>query len=101
LPQIDRGTGHLVLSKAQRGGHSINPKAKSSKHCLSRSAVFKHFWSGKEINEADLAYVLEQHPQLAVLQQCIHGFRQTYADNSVELLGLFIRTYSDCGFKSF
>ncbi|MCL2164336.1 MAG: transposase [Oscillospiraceae bacterium] len=85
--------------KRNAAGTQINPKAKSSKHYLSRSAVFKHFWSGKEINEADLAYVLEQHPQLAVLQQCIHDFRQIYADNSVELLGLFIQTYSDCEFK--
>ena len=86
--------------KRNTAGAQINPKAKSSKHYLSRSAVFKHFWSGREINEADLAYVLELHPQLVVLQQCIHDFRQIYADNSVELLGLFIETYSACGFKS-
>ena len=36
--------------KRNAAGAQINPKAKSSKHYLSRSAVFKHFWSGKEID---------------------------------------------------
>jgi len=51
----------------------------SRKHYLSRNAVFKHFWSGKEIDEADLAHVLEKHPSLIVLRQCIYDFRQIYA----------------------
>jgi len=86
--------------KRSAAGAPINPKAKSSKHYLSRSAVFKHLWSGKAINEADLTYVLEKHPCLAVLQQCIHDFRQIYEESSVELLGSFIETYSDCGFQA-
>ena len=85
--------------KRNAAGTQINPKAMSSKHCLSRSAVFKHFWSGKEIDEMDLAYVLDKHPNLAVLQQCIHDFRRIYAENSVELLGAFIETYNACDFK--
>jgi hypothetical protein len=85
--------------KRNTAGAQINPKAKSSKHYLSRSAVFKHFWSGKEIDKADLAYVLEKYPQLLILQNCIHDFRQIYAESSVELLGHFIETYSDCEFK--
>ena len=84
--------------KRNAAGTQINARVKSSKHYLPRSAVFKHFWSGKEINPADLAYVLEQHPQLIVLQNCIRDFRQIFAQSSVELLGLFIQTYSDCGF---
>jgi transposase len=74
--------------------------AKSGKHYLSRSSVFKHLWSGKAIDEADLAYVLEKHPCLSVLQQCIHDFRQIYEEGSVELLGSFIEAYSDCGFQA-
>jgi predicted transcriptional regulator len=85
--------------KRNAAGTHINPKAKSCKHYLSRSAVFKHFWSGKEIDEADLAYVLDKYPQLVVLQQCIHDFRRIYAESSVELLGHFIETYSACEFK--
>jgi len=85
--------------KRNATGTQINPNVKSSKHYLSRSAVFKHFWSGKEIEEADLAYVLEKYPQLTVLRNCIQDFRRIYAENSIELLGAFIETYSACDFK--
>ena len=86
--------------KRNTAGFQINPKAKSSKHYISRSAVFKHFWSGKEIDEADLAHVLEKHPRLIVLQQCIYHFRQIYEKSNVELLGAFIETYTACDFKA-
>jgi hypothetical protein len=89
----------IPYSPKRNAGAQINLKAKNNKHYLARSAVFKHFWSGKEIDEADLAYLLEQHPQLAVLRQCIQDFRQIYLDKNVALLGLFIQTYSNCGFK--
>lgn len=85
--------------KRNTAGTQINSKAKSNKHYLSRSAIFKHFWSGKEIDEADLAYVLEKYPQLTVLRNCIQDFRRIYAENSSELLGAFIETYSACDFK--
>jgi transposase len=86
--------------KCNAAGVAINPKAKSSKHYLSRSAVLKHLWSGKQINTEDYAYVLEKYSCLTVLQHCIHDFRHIYEKGSVELLGNFIEAYSDCGFKA-
>ena len=44
--------------------------------------------------------MLEKHPNLAALQQCVHDFRQIYEESSVELLGAFIETYSNCEFKA-
>jgi transposase len=77
-------------------GMQIYPNlAKPVEHFVSASDFARHLWSGKELEPADIDYIISKYPRIPEIQQCIQDFRKIYGDKDIALLDQFIERYSN------
>jgi hypothetical protein len=91
-------------SKRNSAGVYIKKNQEVNIHYVSNRDVFKHLWSGTEINEADKTYIFGKYPILEGIHYVICEFREIYEKKDTQLLESFINKYSVCstaGIKSF
>lgn len=61
---------------------------------LSRAGIFRFLWMKTELTELHRSYIMDNYPQLRVLDVCIREFREIYQRKSMSLLYLFIEKYT-------
>jgi len=75
------------------GGQMTSRRAKPKKRYVSKALLLKHLWSGKELEQSDLDYILHKYPLVVQLNQCILDFRKIYTEKSLNALDEFIACY--------
>jgi len=70
-------------------------QTKPVQHYVSASDFGRHLWSGKELETADIDYIISKYPRVEEIQQCIQDFRKIYEDKDTVLLNRFIERYSN------
>jgi hypothetical protein len=79
-------------------------KNKPKGHFIERNRILKYLWSNLNIPLADIDFILEKHPFLKEMRDCISDFRNIYVNKSVTLLKGFVDKYvksSNKNLKSF
>lgn len=73
----------------------VNPQQqKPAQHYVTKADFMKYLWSGKEIEPADVEYIICKYPKVLEIQQCIVDFRKIYDEKSIQRLEQFIERYS-------
>jgi len=89
--------GIMYMPKRNTAGIPINPKRDiPAQHSVSKKDFAQYLWSGKELADSDISFVLEKYPKVSEIRQCIQDFRKIYQDKSIVLLEQFIEQYSAC-----
>ena len=74
-------------------------KVRPKHHYVSKSDVFKHLWSGREILAPDRDFIFGKHPALSQMSQCIQDFRAVFDRKDTALLQRFVEQYSSSTIK--
>jgi len=94
----DLGIGYN--SRKNSNGVAIKKNQKFDIHCIKKSDLFQYIWSDKELELADIVYIIRKYPAVFDIIECVRDFRNIYIEKSTELLKLFIDKYSESGIKS-
>jgi hypothetical protein len=81
------------------GGKMTSQRAKPKKRYVSKALLLKHLWSGEELEQSDLDYILHKYPLVVQLNQCILDFRKIYTEKSPNALDEFIACYEKSASK--
>lgn len=81
-------------------GVQIKKNQKFDIHCVSKSDIFKYIWSDKELELADVVYIINKYPQVLDILECVRDFRNIYIEKSTPLLKQFVDVYSTSDIKS-
>jgi len=75
-------------------GAVIKHDTKPIQHCISKTDLLRHLWSGKELDQGDLGFIYNKYPIVLDIQQCICDFRRIFEEKSIPLLEQFIKQYA-------
>lgn len=93
--KLIRELGITYRSRRNAAGAAVEPDLmKPAKHYVSKTDFMHYLWSGKELDPADISFILSRYPQVIEIQQCIIDFRKIYEDKSILFLEQFIEQYS-------
>jgi hypothetical protein len=67
---------------------------KPTQHTVSKNEFLWHLWSGKEMDQSDIDFIVSKYPKVIEIQRCIYDFRIIFKEKNVELLEQFIARYS-------
>jgi len=67
---------------------------KPTQHTVSKNDFLWHLWSGKEMDQSDIDFIVSKYPKVTEIQRCIYDFRIIFKEKNVELLEQFIARYS-------
>ena len=90
--------------RTARGISIIANHPRLAQHYISRKQVEKYLWSGIEIPQEDIDYIINKYPAVIEIQRCTEDFRAIYVNKSVTELETFAQQYSVSGigpFRSF
>lgn len=89
----------LEIHYVSRRSITGTPILKAEKRYVQKTDVLKYLWSGQELEQSDLDYILQKYPLISELGQCILDFRKIYAEKSLSALDEFIVRYRESASK--
>jgi len=87
-------------SKKNSNGVTIKKNQKFDTHCIKKSDLLQYIWSDKELELADVVYIIRKYPAVLDIIECVRDFRNIYIEKSTDLLKQFTEKYSESNMKS-
>ena len=89
-------SGISYKPRRNTAGAPIDPHhATPTRHYLSKKDFMRHLWSGKELEQSDIDFVLKKYSKVAEIQQCILDFRKIYTEKNVSLGTIYRAIFSE------
>ena len=86
--------------RLNNAGVPVQPKTQKPQiEYVTKSELLNHLWMGREIAPDKLEYILRKYPNLTLIQNCIHDFREIFHSKDASMIDCFIERYAKCGIK--
>jgi predicted transcriptional regulator len=86
--------GIEYTSRKNSAGVCVKNNQKLDVHCITKSCIFQYIWSDKELELADVVYIIRKYPLVFDIIECVRDFRNIFTEKSEKLLKHFIEKYS-------